>query len=103
MPEGRGIIDMITAKYRIRIEALTESDEVICAMEQTIAQSTLSKSRPRQLIRFIEVMIRDFLRGHREAEKRLVARQKRAQQRMPRPRIKQFGLQGLLEQHDNHA
>jgi hypothetical protein len=94
---------MITDKYRIRIEALTESDEVICVMEQTIAQSTLQKSRPRQLIRFVEVMIRDFLRGHADAEKRLVARQKQGGQKRRAPRIKQLGLQGLLEQHDNHA
>ena len=88
---------MRTISYRIRIEALGPKDEVICAMEQTIEQETLKKSRPRLLIRFVEKAIRTFLRGHTAAEKRLAAGSKR------RPRLKKLGLEGLLEQHNRHA
>jgi len=88
---------MRTVRYRIRIEALNDHDEVICAMEQNIEQERLKKARPRVLITFVENMIRTFLRGHTKAEKNLAAGIKR------RPRLKKMGLEGLLEQHNNHA
>lgn len=88
---------MITTRYRIRIDALDEKDRVVCSIEQSVAQDTLQKSRPRLLIRFTEKLIREFLHGHAATEKRLAAGCKRK-----KPRVRKMGLEGLLEEH-NHA
>jgi hypothetical protein len=87
---------MITTTYRIRIEALSGSGEVLAAMEQSIAQDTLAKARPRLLIRFIEGVVRTFLQGHAAAEKKLAAGYKRK-----KARTKKLTLSTLLEH--NHA
>lgn len=90
---------MITTTYRIRIEALSGSGEVLAAMEQSIEQDTLKKARPRLLIRFIERMVRAFLHGHTTTEKKLAAGYKRK-----KARTKKLGLFTLLEgSHDQET
>lgn len=68
---------MLTTEYRIRVEALNAEGEVIAGYQQCIAQDTLKKARPRLLITFVERMVRDFIRGHTKAEKKLAPKKRR--------------------------
>lgn len=86
---------MITTEYRIRIEAIGPHGETIADFNQIIPQDTLTKARPRILITLMERMVRTFIRGHTEVERRLAKNIKR---RKP----KKLGLNTLLTgmQHD---
>lgn len=68
---------MLTTEYRIRVDAVDGVGKTIASYEQVIAQDTLKKARPRLLITFIERMVRDFIRGHTAAEKKLAPKKRR--------------------------